>query len=89
MRRGWRYEIAVDRLRPPPAPYHFVSVIGVRPELQRLGYGRTSMAAIHERAEGHPRSARVCLDTSEPNNERLGYRGTGRAQIGPVVLGDA
>jgi GNAT superfamily N-acetyltransferase len=87
MRRGRRYEIAVDRLRP-SAPHHFVSVIGVRPELQRLGYGRALMAVIHERAGGHPRSAGVCLDTSDPNNvpyyESLGYRVTGRAQIGPV-----
>ena len=87
MRRGRRYEIAVDRLRP-RAGHHFVSAIGVRPELQRLGYGRALMAAIHERAEGYARSAGVCLDTSDPNNlpyyESLGYRVTGRAQIGPV-----
>jgi GNAT superfamily N-acetyltransferase len=87
MRRGHRYETQIDRLRPRD-PHHFLSVIGVRPEVQRRGYGRALMDAIHARAARDPRSIGVCLDTCDPENrvyyESFGYEVTGECRTGPL-----
>lgn len=87
MRRGHRYESAIARARPRD-PHHFLSVIGVRPEEQRRGYGRALMDAIHARADRDPRSAGVCLDTCDSRNrsyyERFGYEECARCRTGPL-----
>jgi GNAT superfamily N-acetyltransferase len=87
MWRGHRYESAIARLRP-REPHHFLSVIGVRPELQRRGHGRRLMGAIHERADRDPRSSGVCLDTCDDMNrdwyEGLGYAVLGETRTGPL-----
>jgi len=87
MRRGHRYEMAIERLRPRD-PHHFLSVIGVQPELQRNGYGRTLMEAIHARAHADPDSVGVCLDTCDPGNrayyEGFGYQVAAECTTGPL-----
>lgn len=87
MRRGHRYERAIERLRP-LQPHHFLSVIGVRPELQRGGYGRLPMGEIHERADRDPRSGGLCLDTGDADNrvwyERQGYEVVAETRTGPL-----
>ena len=87
MARGRRYEGAIERLRPPRS-HHFLSVIGVGPELQRRGHGRRLMNALHERADRDPRSAGVCLDTCDEDNrvwyEGLGYGVVGETRTGPL-----
>jgi GNAT superfamily N-acetyltransferase len=87
MARGQRYEAAIARERP-REPHHFLVVIGVDPERQGRGYGRTLMDAIHERADRDPRSAGVCLDTCDPGNrsyyERFGYEVRSRCTTGPL-----
>jgi ribosomal protein S18 acetylase RimI-like enzyme len=87
MRRGHRYETEIDRHRP-REPHHFLSVIGVRPDLQRRGYGRALMEAIRARADRDPHSGGVCLDTCDPDNrgyyESLGYDVIAECQTGPL-----
>jgi ribosomal protein S18 acetylase RimI-like enzyme len=87
MARGHRYETAIARERPRD-PHHFLSVIGVDPERQGRGHGRTLMDAIHARADRDPHSAGVCLDTCDPGNrsyyERFGYEIRGRCTTGPL-----
>ena len=87
MRRGYSYESEIDRQRPRDS-HHFLSVIGVLPHLQRRGYGRALMAAIHARADRDPRSAGVCLDTCDPENrvyyETFGYEVIGQCRTGPL-----
>jgi GNAT superfamily N-acetyltransferase len=88
MRRGQRYEVEIDRLRPQD-PHHFLSVIGVCPEVQRRGYGRALMAALHARADRDSHSIGVCLDTCDPDNRRyyetFGYEVIGQCRIGPLL----
>lgn len=87
MGRGRRYEAEIDRLRP-REPHHFLSVIGVVPELQRRGRGRRLMDAIHALADRDPRSSGVCLDTCDAANrayyEGLGYGVIGECRTGPL-----
>lgn len=87
LRRGVRYEAAIDRIRP-REPHHYLSVIGVEPELQRSGCGRALMAALHARADADPRSTGVCLETCDPANrayyESLGYEFTAECATGPL-----
>lgn len=85
--RGHRYETAIERVRP-REPHHFLSVIGVLPALQRSGYGRALMDAIHRRADADPLSTGVCLDTCDPANrayyERFGYEVAAECRTGPL-----
>jgi GNAT superfamily N-acetyltransferase len=87
IRRGFRFDSEIERLRP-DAPHHFLSVIGVTPDLQRRGYGRALMEFLHTRAEDDPRSTGVALDTSDPANvvyyRGMGYEVSARARFGPV-----
>jgi ribosomal protein S18 acetylase RimI-like enzyme len=87
MGRGHHYETQIARLRP-PEPHHFLSVIGVLPELQRRGYARLLMDAIHARADRDPTSSGVCLDTCDADNrayyERFGYQIIGECRTGPL-----
>lgn len=87
MGRGHRYETAITRERPRD-PHHFLSVIGVEPERQGQGFGRTLMDALHARADSDPHSAGVCLDTCDPANRRyyegFGYELHARCTTGPL-----
>lgn len=87
MGRGRRYEAEIERLRP-REPHHFLSVIGVLPELQRRGRGRQLMDAIHRLAARDPASGGVCLDTCDAANrawyETFGYQLIGECRTGPL-----
>jgi len=87
LRRGHHYETEILRVRPRDL-HHYVSVVGVLPELQRRGFGRALMDAIHRRADADSASVGVCLDTCDPGNrayyEGFGYALAAECRTGPL-----
>jgi GNAT superfamily N-acetyltransferase len=70
------YSQLTDRLRPTKSHF-YLSLIGVDPQAQGRGYGRTLFDAIQSLSEAHRTSTGVALDTENPINvplyEHFGY----------------
>lgn len=79
-----RYATLADR-HLPDRPLFYVSVVGVRPESHRCGYGRLLLDEVHARAAAHPTAVGVGLDTENPANvalyERFGYHVVARDRL--------
>jgi GNAT superfamily N-acetyltransferase len=72
----------------PTAPHHFLGIIGVHPDHQKLGYARLLLDEIHAMSESDAVSAGVCLNTEDTANvafyQYLGYEVIGEADIDSI-----
>jgi GNAT superfamily N-acetyltransferase len=71
-----------------PSNYHYLTQVGVRPELHGRGYGRWLVKDALAAAQGDPTSAGVALDTENETNvpryERWGFRETSVVKLGEI-----
>ena len=77
MARFERYDEACEATDPGHFA-HYLGMIGVRPEVQGHGLGRQLMDAVKQRAQSHPRSTGVALNTESEENlqfyARMGFQ---------------
>jgi len=72
----------------PEEPHHFLGIIGVRPDRQASGCGRTLIEEIASIARSDPSSAGICLNTETASNvpfyRHLGFEVIAERDIGAI-----
>lgn len=89
---GARFEVygAIARRHQPPAPHHYLGVLGVHPSVQGQGGGRELLQAICQRSADDPLSSGVYLETANPVSlefyRHQGFELRGEGDLGGTPL---
>lgn len=74
----------------PKEPHHYLVFIGVKPEFQKMGFGKKLLEYIHEMVDSDPKSVGIGLDTENPENVSLykhfGYELVSESRLGNLTI---
>lgn len=80
----------IARAAAPAAPHHYLTMIGVAAAHRGAGHGQRLVEEVMERAQQHPRSTGVALDTENEHNVAMytnwGFRLTGVYEMSTVRI---
>jgi GNAT superfamily N-acetyltransferase len=87
MARFDRYNEACEATDPGHVA-HYLGMIGIRPDTQGRGMGRQLIDAVKDRAQSHPESTGITLNTecesNLPSYEKAGFLKGSEADVGPL-----